>query len=226
VSSTNDVAGALAEQGADEGAVVIADEQTAGRGRLGRSWVSPPGAGLYVSVVLRPPPHAAMLITIAAGVAVAEGVASATGLEAQLKWPNDVHISGRKLAGILAEGAARHVVLGIGINVMPAAYPLEVAQRATSIEAELGRAADRGLILAECLAALASRYRELRDDGSRGVVDAWRERAASTLGRRVEWDAGGERRAGLAENIDEDGALLVRSGSERVRITSGEVRWV
>lgn len=226
VGSTNDVAGVLAEQGVDEGTVVVADEQTAGRGRLGRAWASPPGAGLYVSIVLRPSPRVAPLLTIASGVAVADGIASATGLEVQLKWPNDVLVSGRKLAGMLAEGAARHVVLGVGINVMPAAYPPDVASCATSIESELGRPVDRGLVLAECLAALALRYRELSHEGGRGVLDAWRRRATATLGRRVEWDGGGEGRLGLAENIDEDGALLVRSGSELIRIRSGEVRWV
>ena len=226
VGSTNDVATTLAEQGADEGAVVVADQQTAGRGRLGRTWVSPPGAGIYVSVVLRPSPREAALLTIAAGVAVADGVRSATGLEVQLKWPNDAHVNGRKLAGILAEGAPSYVVLGVGINVLPAAYPPEVARLATSIEAELGRSVDRGLLLAECLAALAARYGQVTDGDARGVVAAWRERAASTLGRRVEWEAGGRSRIGLADDIDEDGALLVRSGSELVRITSGEVRWV
>jgi BirA family biotin operon repressor/biotin-[acetyl-CoA-carboxylase] ligase len=117
-------------------------------------------------------------------------------------------------------------VLGIGINVQPAAYPPEVARRATSIESELGRSVDRGLVLAECLAALSTRYRALHHGGARDIVEAWRRRAAATLGRRVEWDAAGERRAGLAETIDEDGALLVKSGSDRVRILSGEVRWL
>src|SRR5215510_2662035 len=157
IGSTNDVAGAFAEKGADEGLVVLADRQTAGRGRLGRSWASPSGAGIYVSVVLRPAADAARLLTIAAGVAVTDGIASATGLSTHVKWPNDVHVGGRKLAGILAEGAAGHVVLGIGINVQPAAYPPDVASRATSIETELGRPVDRGLVLAECLAALSSR---------------------------------------------------------------------
>ena len=226
VGSTNDVANALAERGADEGVVVIADHQTAGRGRLGRTWASPPGAGLYVSAVLRPSPRAAGLLTIAAGVAVAQAVSTATGLDVQLKWPNDVHVGGRKVAGILAEGAPRHVVLGMGINVLPSAYPPEVARLATSLEAELGRHVDRGLLLAECLAALAERYRELNQNGARSVVDAWRTRASSMLGRRVEWDASGRSRVGLTENIDEDGALVVRSGSGLVRIRSGEVRWV
>jgi BirA family biotin operon repressor/biotin-[acetyl-CoA-carboxylase] ligase len=226
VGSTNDVATMLAERGAEEGVVVVADQQTAGRGRLGRSWASPPGAGIYMSAVFRPSPRAAGLLTIAAGVAVADAVAIATGLDVQLKWPNDVYVADRKVAGILAEGAPRYVVLGIGINVLPAAYPPEVARRATSIETELGRPVDRGLLLAECLAALAVRYREISMKDGRAVLATWRKRAASTLGRRIEWDAGGQSRLGLVDDIDEDGALLVRSGSELIRITSGEVRWV
>jgi hypothetical protein len=109
VGSTNDLAGALADRNAPEGLVVLADRQTAGRGRLGRSWASPSGAGIYASVVLRPSVSASTLLTIAAGVAVAEGIAAATGLSPHVKWPNDVHVSGRKLAGILAEGAVGHV---------------------------------------------------------------------------------------------------------------------
>jgi BirA family transcriptional regulator, biotin operon repressor / biotin---[acetyl-CoA-carboxylase] ligase len=225
VGSTNDIAGSLAERNADEGVVVLADRQTSGRGRLGRSWASPAGAGIYASVVLRPPPAVAKLLTIAAGVAVVEGIASATGLVAYVKWPNDVHVDGRKLAGILAEGAPSHVIIGIGINVLPAAYPPDVAARATSIESELGRPVDRALVFAECLAALAVRYRQLHEDGQE-VVDAWRQRAAPVLGRRVEWESAGQRQSGLAENIDDDGALVVKVGAQTVRIRSGEVRWL
>jgi BirA family biotin operon repressor/biotin-[acetyl-CoA-carboxylase] ligase len=226
VGSTNDIAGAMADRGAAEGLVVLADRQTAGRGRLGRSWASPSGAGIYVSVVLRPSTTVATLLTIAAGVAIAEGITSSTGLAPHVKWPNDVHVSGRKLAGILAEGAVGHVVLGIGINVQSAAYPGDVASRATSIEAELSRPVDRGLVLAECLVALASRYRELQDGRGRRVVDAWRSRAASMLGRRVEWDSAGIQQVGLAENIDDDGALIVKVGAGTQRVRSGEVRWL
>jgi BirA family biotin operon repressor/biotin-[acetyl-CoA-carboxylase] ligase len=165
-------------------------------------------------------------LTIAAGVAVAEGIAFATGLSPHVKWPNDVHVGGRKLAGILAEGAVGHVVLGIGINVQSAVYPPEVAARATSIEAELSRPVDRGLVLAECLAALASRYRELQSGRGRRVVDAWRRRAAPMLGRRVEWESAGTHQVGLAEDIDDDGALIVKVGAQTQKIRSGEVRWL
>src|SRR5262245_25753719 len=231
VGSTNDVAGALADRGEADGTVVIADAQSAGRGRHGRAWASPPGAGLYMSIIMRPAAHVVSLLTIAAGVALADGIEAATGLQAQLKWPNDVYMSGRKLAGILAEAGTskagvQHVVLGCGINLMPAAYPPDVAARATSIESELGRAVDRGLLLAECLAALHVRYLELQSHAPAGVIARWRDRAASTFGRRGEWDVAGVTRQGVAEDIDDSGALLVRDGAVRARVISGEVRWL
>ena len=226
VPSTNDVALALAERGAGEGQIVIANAQSAGRGRHGRAWASPAGAGLYLSAVLRPLPHAVPLLTIAAGLAVAEGIQAATGLTARLKWPNDIYIGDRKLAGMLAEAGVDFVVLGVGINVLPAAYPPEIAARATSLEGELGRAVDRGLLLAECLTALAGRYAELQRGGADAIVAAWRERAAATLGRTVRWDAAGLAREGVAETIDATGALIVRTSTGLVRLISGEVQWI
>jgi BirA family transcriptional regulator, biotin operon repressor / biotin---[acetyl-CoA-carboxylase] ligase len=239
VSSTNDVAAALAEAGADEGCLVVADAQTAGRGRQGREWASPAGAGIYASVILRPDARVVPLLTIAAGVAVAEGIQVATGLETRVKWPNDVYIDtgrsdlagGRKVAGILAEAGfagngPSHVVLGFGINVLPAAYPPEIASRATSIERELGRAVSRGLLLAECLAALWGRYVALRQGLSSPVLAEWRRRAIGTFGRRVEWQSGEDTRCGIAEDVDHAGALLVRTDVGVARVTSGEVRWL
>jgi BirA family transcriptional regulator, biotin operon repressor / biotin---[acetyl-CoA-carboxylase] ligase len=231
IGSTNDVAIAAAAAGAPEGLVVVANTQSTGRGRVGRSWSSPPGAGLYVSVVLCPAGPALHLLTIAAGVAIAEGVHAASGLDACVKWPNDVHVGSRKLAGILAEagssaGAVDHVVLGFGINILRAAFPPDVAARATSIESELGRAVDRGLVLAECLAALSNRYGMLRRDGAADVVAAWRARAATQMGRVVEWQGDRGARRGLAHDIDSSGALLVRVDDQIVRVISGEVRWL
>jgi len=229
VSSTNDVAGVLAERGAPEGCVVVANAQSAGRGRLGRSWASPPGAGLYVSAILRPKPEAPLL-TIAAGVAVAEGIQSATGLAVDLKWPNDAFVGGRKVAGILAEAnssaAGAYVIVGFGINIMPAAYPSDVAVRATSIEGELGRAVDRGLLLSECLASLSGRYVDLQQGRAADVAAAWRLRAAATFGRRVQGDVGGVVLHGVAENLDDTGALLVRTAGGVARVTAGEVTWL
>jgi len=230
VGSTNDVAIAAADAGAPEGFVVAANAQSSGRGRLGRTWASPPDAGLYVSLILRPLPHAVPLITIAAGVAIAEGVEAASGLSSSVKWPNDVYVGSRKLAGILAESgssaAGDHVVVGFGINLRPAALPPDISARATSIEGELGRSVDRGLLLAECLAALADRYRLLQGGARDAVIAAWRSRAAEHLGRPVEWDAEHDVRRGIAHDIDARGALLVRVGDRMVRVTSGEVRWL
>ena len=230
VGSTNDLAMAAATNGAREGVVVAANAQSSGRGRLGRSWASPPGAGLYVSVVLHPSRDALSLITIAAGVAVAEGIEAASGLHPGVKWPNDVYLGTRKLAGILAEAGAsplgEHVVLGFGINLQPAVLPPDVAARATSIEGELGRPVDRGLVLTECLAALADRYEALHHNRGGEVLAAWRSRAAQHLGKSVEWDEHTGVRHGLAQDIDATGALVVRIGDRTVRIISGEVRWV
>ena len=230
VGSTNDLAMAAATNGAREGVVIAANAQASGRGRLGRSWASPPGAGLYVSVVLHPSRDALSLITIAAGVAVAEGIEAASGLRAGVKWPNDVYVGTRKLAGILAEAGAsshgEHVVLGFGINLQPAALPPDVAVRATSIEGELGRAVDRGLVLAECLVALASRYEALQNRRGEEVLAAWRARAARHLGKSVEWQGETGVRHGIAHDIDGAGALLVRVGDQIVRVISGEVRWM
>ena len=231
VTSTNDLAARLAEQGAAEGCVVVADAQSAGRGRQGRSWSSPDGAGLYVSAVLRPRSDVAPLVTIAAGVAIAEAIQSATGLDPTLKWPNDLFVGSRKLAGILAEAGSsstgvQHVVLGFGINVLPAAFPPDVASRATSLEGELGRLVDRGHLLHACLDRLASRYQDLHQGRITIVLDAWRARAAPLLRRRVEWETGETRASGIAESIDDTGALLIRTDDGIVRIISGEVRWI
>jgi BirA family transcriptional regulator, biotin operon repressor / biotin---[acetyl-CoA-carboxylase] ligase len=219
-----------------EGTIVIADAQTAGRGRRGHSWFSPPGAGLYVSVVLAPgrarqaADRATALTTLAAGVALAEGIELATGLRADIKWPNDLLIGRRKLAGILAEGvtagaasAVHAVVLGYGINVGMTQPPRELADRVTSLEAELGRPIDRWMIAVETLVALSRRYGDLLDARFDAILDAWRARAPRSRGAHVTWDDG--RRRGLTAGIDDTGALLVREGERLERVVSGEVLW-
>jgi BirA family transcriptional regulator, biotin operon repressor / biotin---[acetyl-CoA-carboxylase] ligase len=226
-TSTNDLAKLMAERGADEGSVIVADTQTAGRGRLGRTWASPAGAGIYASVIFRPAMRVAPLLTLAAGVAMADGIGAATGLDVQLKWPNDLYAAGRKLGGILAEGAPHFVVLGFGINVLPAAYPPDVSARATSIATELGRAVDRGLVLAECLAALWARYTDLVEHRDGAVIDAWRRRAAATVGKPIEWERDGNVERGTVRDVDATGALLMATDRGPViRIVAGEVRWL
>lgn len=230
VPSTNDMASLWAERGAPEGCVVVADGQSAGRGRQGRDWVSPAGAGLYVSMVLRPAEHVLPLLTIAAGVGLSEGITAATGLVPDLKWPNDVFVSGRKVAGVLAEASSSStgtwVVLGFGINVSTAVYPPEVSDLATSLARETGAPVDRGRVLAECLSGLACRYQDLSDGRRGAVLDGWRARAAATTGRRVQWSEAGGVREGVADGIDDFGALVVRTDAGPVRVTAGDVRWL
>jgi BirA family biotin operon repressor/biotin-[acetyl-CoA-carboxylase] ligase len=236
-ASTNDVAARLAESGAEEGTIVVAERQTAGRGRHGRVWFSPPGAGLYVSVIVRPASdesndeHPAALLTLASGVAIAEAVRAVTGLPAEIKWPNDVLVGGRKLAGILAEaavqaGTLQFVVVGFGVNLQPAAYPPELAPRVTSIEAETSRPADRAVLVAEILAAMGERCADLRAGRFDAILSAWRRLAPSLPGARVEWDSPAGVVRGRAEDIDRHGALLVRVDGKLERIVAGELRWL
>jgi len=230
--STMDVASKLAHEGAKHGVVIVADQQTSGRGRRGTTWVSPPLAGLYFSFIARPDPAEAppslgvpglSLLTLAAGVAVREGVQAATGLAADLKWPNDLIVGPRKLAGILAEGISigspdQAVIVGVGVNVQPAAYPPDVAARAVSLEGELGRSIDRGLLLSEILIALWDRLAQRPGD----ILQAWRAASPNATGTRVEWDG----RHGTTAGIDDSGALLVRTSAGIERIIAGELRWM
>jgi BirA family transcriptional regulator, biotin operon repressor / biotin---[acetyl-CoA-carboxylase] ligase len=220
-----------------EGLVVVADEQTAGRGRRGHTWFSPPGSGLYVSVVLAPasashdPARATTLLTLAAGVALAEGIERAAGLRIDLKWPNDLQISRRKLGGILAESSGAGdrsdtVVVGYGINVRSTALPPELRDRATSLESELGRAIDRYDLLAETLAALSRRYEDLLARRFDAILDAWRRLAPAASGARVTWTTNAGPTTGVTAGIDDLGALLVRVDDRVERVISGEVSWL
>ncbi len=240
-SSTNDLAERAAMGGAGHGTVVAADCQERGRGRMGHTWHSPAGAGLYISVVLRPAEigiaggresvAAASWITLTAGVACAEAVRRATGLPAAIKWPNDLVVGPRKVCGILAEAASSsgprgYVILGFGINVLAASYPRDIAERATSIEAELGRPVDRAEVFAESLACLAERLRQLSSGGFETTLDAWRALSPSSTGARVELaDAGGWVEA-VTAGVDRDGALLANTGRGIRRVVAGEVRWL
>lgn len=233
IGSTNDEAARLAEQGAPQGTTVVASAQRAGRGRFGRPWFSPAGAGLYVSVIVRDR-QAAPLLTLAGGVAVAEGILAATGLPTEIKWPNDVVVHAgrrRKLAGVLAEGSStaeglQHVILGFGINLRPAAYPPEIADRATSLETELGRPVDAALVLAETLAALAKWVAALAADDTAALLMRWRELSPLARGAMVEWETAHGVRSGRTIGIDDAGALLVRSEDRTERIISGVVHWM
>ena len=232
--STNDLAAAAADRGEAEGTTFVAGAQTSGRGRLGRVWFSPPGAGLYVSTIVRRP-SIMPWIALAGGVAVAEGIRAATALPVQIKWPNDIVTIGsfrarRKIAGILAEASSGpagvdRVVLGIGVNLRSSAYPPEIANRATAIEVELGRAVDAGAVLAQILAGLNRVLSEVEHAGPPTLFTRWLELAPSANGEPIEWDGPDGVLSGISAGLAEDGALLARTPEGLARIVAGEVRW-
>lgn len=230
LGSTNDRAKELAEEGAEHGEAVVAESQTAGRGRRGRSWSSPARRNLYFSAVLRPelPPARAPELTLVGALAVCDALRAA-GVDAGIKWPNDVLASGKKISGILTELAAEPdrvhwVVLGVGVNVNARLedFPEELRADATSILIERGQAAPRALFAAACFTALEGWLDRHAEEGFAPVRDAWRARSV-TLGRAVTVLAEGREVAGTAEDIDDAGALLVRTGSGVERILAGDV---
>lgn len=242
-TSTNDLAARLAERGGPDGAIILADQQTSGRGRSGHTWFSPPGAGLYVSVIVRgdtagPEGDWPRWLTLATGVAMAEGLHAASGLPVSIKWPNDLVMApsgavrgSRKLGGILAEaradaGRLTYVVVGFGVNVQRSAFPPEISARATSLEDELGRAVDRGAVLTALLRRFATWLDRLRAGRTSEVVTRWCALAVGATGTSVEWFGDGGPRRGVTAGVDPEGALLVRAGGATERIVAGEVTWL
>lgn len=231
-----DVVGRLGRAGEPEGTVVVAGEQTAGRGRAGRKWQAPRGTALLCSVLLRPGvgPERFGLLALAAGVAVAEAIEETAGLDVRLKWPNDVWLgdgrSGRKVAGILANaraGVDPTVVLGVGVNANATAAQLP--DGATSLLVETGRPTPIEVLLVEFLGRLDVRYAEYLADGGSSAVEAWRRRAA-LLGDEVEVAEGGTTRRGVMRGIDAGGALLLERADGAIEravmgdLTRGPVR--
>lgn len=225
--STSDRLKERARAGAPEWTVVLADEQTGGRGRQGRVWASPPG-GLYLSVLLRPGFEAFGLIPLAAGVAVVEALRE-WGVAAALKWPNDALAGGRKIAGILAEASSSGsrldwVVLGLGVNLEAGeGLPARVGETATSVRALTAARVEPTSAACAVLAHLASWYDALRAEAAH-VVRAWNERALPWWGRHVELRSGGQVMRGIAEGIDPGGALvLVLEDGSRTAVLSADV---
>ena len=225
--STMDEAKRLAEDGAPEGTVIVAENQKAGRGRFDRLWMSEPGKDLLFSVVFRPNAAQAAYINMAAALTIWRSVAEATGLDASIKWPNDVKLAGRKVSGILVESTVtranvEHTVLGVGLNVnsSPAAVP-EIAATATSMYSESGRTFDRADILIEVLRELDSRYALIRAGSS--MKEEWSSRL-ETLGRRVrvQWKDNADE--GIATGVDEIGNLILTKADGTTKtIVAGEV---
>jgi BirA family transcriptional regulator, biotin operon repressor / biotin---[acetyl-CoA-carboxylase] ligase len=229
--STNTALVEEARAGAPEGLVLVADHQTAGRGRLGRTWSAEPGTALLVSVLLRPPlpVDEVPVVLMAAGLAACDGVEDAAGFRPQLKWPNDLVVDDRKLAGLLTEatgGSTPGVVLGLGINISRGAYPAELSRDATSCEEIASKPINRAEVLIAFLAALESRYSTaLAGGGRETTLTAYRSDSA-TLGRRVRVElTSGAPLEGQASRLADDGRLVVTDddGAEHL-VNVGDVK--
>jgi BirA family transcriptional regulator, biotin operon repressor / biotin---[acetyl-CoA-carboxylase] ligase len=229
--STNNVAMALAAGGAAHGTVVVAEEQTAGRGRLGRTWYSEKSSGIYTSVILRPPlsPAAAPVLTLMAGVAAQQAVSSTTGLAVDIRWPNDLLVNGKKVCGILTEMSAEldrlhAVVLGIGLNVNHSQMPAGLRASASSLRLEAHRTFSRVPLLVALLRELDRYYYLLLRDGNTAITERWAAASTYAYGKRVRVvTASGERLAETA-GIDSSGALRVREEDGReASLVAGEV---
>ncbi|HEY0323564.1 MAG TPA: biotin--[acetyl-CoA-carboxylase] ligase [Pyrinomonadaceae bacterium] len=229
--STNTEAARVARLGAPEGFCVIAREQTAGRGRRERVWVSTMDAGLYFSIVLRPGLEQKLwpLLTLMSALAVHSALQDACELETDIKWPNDVYAKERKLCGILAETvegeAGRAVIIGIGINLNDRAFPEELKAHATSVEAETGRVVDRERLIEALVSALSKKYEALQQPG--GVVlmlGEWSERSSYAMGKRVRVELSDEMIEGTTRGLEPDGALRVETVAGEIKIVyAGDV---
>jgi BirA family biotin operon repressor/biotin-[acetyl-CoA-carboxylase] ligase len=231
-TSTNDIIEKLARDSVKEGAVVFAESQTKGRGRLGRKWMSPAGKGLWFSVLVRPdlrPPQATQF-TVAAATALARAIHSTTELQPEIKWPNDILIRGKKVAGILTELNAeldhvKYLILGIGVdvNLDTIEFSIEFRKSATSLKAETGRAISRAELAIAILRELDREYFRINNGQFSAVADEWQSQC-TTLGRNVTILQGDRKIRGRAESLGADGELLIRTEHGHLEpITGGDV---
>ena len=230
IGSTNFEARDYAEKGAPEGTLILAENQTEGRGRKGRTWFSPSLGGIYVSLILRPnlSPVESPKITLLTAVALVEALSSVTQLEIRIKWPNDLLIQGKKLAGILTEmrtevDAVNYIVVGIGINVNTEDFPDPIRETATSLSIEAGKTFSRVAILREFLRCFETHYEFFLDRGFEPVLKRWKE-LSDIIGKRVKVEMVDRTLTGTVRNVDRDGVLILKDEKGRSqRIFSGDV---
>jgi len=232
-SSTNDLAKALAEEGAEEGTVVLAEEQTKGRGTKGRSWHSPRGQGLYASVILRPKQTDISLLPLLAGVACAEAIRRAAGLDVSLKWPNDIVWRNKKLGGILCESgflgnAVVYAVLGLGLNVSQKKrdFPEELRPSATSLRLILHKEVDRGRLELSLWQALNSWYKLFRQGRIAEVIQAFESIFIVPIGKVVNIKKENESYSGIFLGIDSQGRLRLRQDGHELLLSLAEIQGI
>ena len=229
IDSTNSCARALGDAGTAEGAVVVAEYQTNGRGRLGRTWIAEPGTSLLFSTLLRPPitVDTAGLLTLYASAAIARAVEQATRLEVECKWPNDLLLQGKKFCGILIESSFQqsglsYSVIGAGINVNQPEFPEAVAARATSLMREAGKSFERDKILLSSLTELDSMYGEVRRGRFEFAVSEWTKRCAM-FGKKITVQEHDNTVSGVAVRLHRDGGLVIRTAEGERTIYAGDV---
>lgn len=228
--STNTELARRASEGVGEGLSIVADEQTAGRGRLQRAWSSPRGAGLYFSILLQPAIAVDRwpLIVFVAALAVGDALSEACDVDTDIKWPNDLLSGERKICGILAETvetpSGRAVIVGIGINLTSDAYPAELSRVATSVAEASGRAPERETVLAALLGALSRWYSLLHEvDGRERIVAAWASRSSYADGKSVQVANGDEVWQGITRGVESDGALRLETTDGMKIVRAGDV---
>jgi len=235
IDSTMREAAEWAERNAPEGSLIIADEQTAGRGRLGRSWISERGVGLYFSIILRPdiPAASAPVLTLAIGLGVARGIGEVCGRQCDLRWPNDVLLNEKKVSGILVEmesgrDRVRHVIAGVGINVNNSGMPPSLAEIASSLKIETGCEFLLDVVRDHVLAQMERYYGMFLERGAKPVIDAFTRASSYVRGRRVVAENGEQRIQGVTAGLDPSGVLLLeRPGGTIEPVLAGSVRpWV
>jgi BirA family biotin operon repressor/biotin-[acetyl-CoA-carboxylase] ligase len=231
VDSTNLRAIELIKGGEEEGTLVIAEEQTAGRGRRGKAWFSEKGKNLLFSLIIKPCINrdSLSLTSLTAALSVAKAVQTLYGLPVECKWPNDVMAGSKKFCGILPETVLREgdhprISLGIGINVNQKIFPAEIAERTVSLSMLTGKELDRYELLAEVLQHLENNFRRLGEGYKREILDEW-IRFSFHFGREVSINVDGQVINGIAEDVAEDGSLIIRSRDEKIKIISGDVSY-
>ncbi len=231
LGSTNQLGFRLAESGLGEGTLIVADEQTQGRGRMGRSWYSPPKLGLWISLILRPeiPPFKAPGLSTCAGLALAQTIGDLTGMDAKIKWPNDCLLNGRKVGGILLELSAEldrinFVIVGIGVNVnhLSSDFPKKLSSVATSIRMEWGKEISRIKLLTSFVKRFETIYLDFKKNGLAPQLQLIKK-FSSLLGKKVMVKFGKEKIEGVAQDIDDNGSLIIRTKKGERVVRAGEV---